>query len=171
MAAPSPSTRCTQAWRMRVSPVFQSSMASTAAVRWLPLRAREFAIAREATLVVEVTVTHVEAQTAAADCCHFVTATPVIPIIIYGVLGTSRHLGVGPVAIVSLLVEAAVRPLASNESRPARRSDGMCAYSDVHRRAHTVSHLASLYGRGGAGQFVWKLCGALLALMVALRRH
>lgn len=36
-----------------------------------------------------------------------------VPLIIYAVMGTSRHLAVGPVALVALLIAAAVAPLAS----------------------------------------------------------
>lgn len=41
-----------------------------------------------------------------------------VPIVIYGLLGTSRQLAVGPVAMVSLLVAAGVAPLAGDD--PAR---------------------------------------------------
>lgn len=40
----------------------------------------------------------------------------IIPLIIYGILGTSRVLAVGPVAIVSLLVASSVAPLAETGS-------------------------------------------------------
>ena len=36
----------------------------------------------------------------------------IVPLVIYGLLGTSRTLAVGPVAIVSLLVASAITPLA-----------------------------------------------------------
>ena len=42
----------------------------------------------------------------------------VLPIIVYGLLGTSRQLAVGPVAMISLLVASAVAPLAGDD--PAR---------------------------------------------------
>ena len=40
----------------------------------------------------------------------------IVPLIIYGILGTSRTLAVGPVAIVSLLVASGVAPLAESGS-------------------------------------------------------
>ena len=39
------------------------------------------------------------------------------PLIVYALLGTSRHLAVGPVALVSLLVAAAVAPLAEGDQQ------------------------------------------------------
>ena len=38
----------------------------------------------------------------------------VVPLIIYAILGTSRHLAVGPVALIALLVASAVSPLANS---------------------------------------------------------
>lgn len=38
----------------------------------------------------------------------------VVPLIIYAILGTSRHLAVGPVALIALLVASAVSPLADS---------------------------------------------------------
>ncbi|AXJ01171.1 sulfate permease, SulP family [Cyclonatronum proteinivorum] len=38
----------------------------------------------------------------------------VVPLLIYAMLGSSRHLGVGPVALVALLVAAAVSPVAQS---------------------------------------------------------
>ncbi|MCH8488020.1 MAG: sulfate permease [Candidatus Cyclonatronum sp.] len=38
----------------------------------------------------------------------------VVPLLLYAMLGTSRHLGVGPVALVALLVAAAVSPIAQS---------------------------------------------------------
>ncbi len=38
-----------------------------------------------------------------------------VPLVVYALLGTSRHLAVGPVAIVSLLVAAGVAPLADGD--------------------------------------------------------
>ena len=40
----------------------------------------------------------------------------ILPLIVYGLLGTSRALAVGPVAIVSLLVASAVSPLAGGDA-------------------------------------------------------
>ncbi|HSN77652.1 MAG TPA: solute carrier family 26 protein [Anaerolineae bacterium] len=40
----------------------------------------------------------------------------ILPLIVYGLLGTSRALAVGPVAIVSLLVASAIGPLAGGDS-------------------------------------------------------
>jgi SulP family sulfate permease len=40
----------------------------------------------------------------------------ILPLIVYGLLGTSRALAVGPVAIVSLLVASAIGPLAGSDS-------------------------------------------------------
>ncbi len=40
----------------------------------------------------------------------------VLPLFLYGLLGTSRYLAVGPTALVSLLVAAGLRPLATPES-------------------------------------------------------
>jgi SulP family sulfate permease len=38
-----------------------------------------------------------------------------VPLLVYGLLGTSRQLAVGPVAMVSLLVASAIAPLAGND--------------------------------------------------------
>ena len=39
------------------------------------------------------------------------------PLVVYALLGTSRHLAVGPVALVSLLIAAAVAPLAESDAQ------------------------------------------------------
>ncbi|MFA9480261.1 SulP family inorganic anion transporter [Phycisphaerales bacterium AB-hyl4] len=55
-----------------------------------------------------------------------------VPLVVYALLGTSRHLAVGPVALVSFLVAAAVAPLADGD--PHAASDGR----DVERHFRNV---------------------------------
>merc|ERR1719181_519731 len=48
-----------------------------------------------------------------------------VPTFIYALMGTSRQLAVGPVAMVSLLLEAGLRGLLDEEQCPAYFTEGM----------------------------------------------
>lgn len=51
--------------------------------------------------------------------CLFCSDTSVIPPLIYAVMGTSREIAIGPVAVVSLLLSSMIQKVQDPESNPA----------------------------------------------------